>query len=103
MVLNLNSISSFLAALVLAGVLSISGAIAQDTQETEENTSQEEQTAEATEDDEGLTEIAERTNSCKEYGRESAHWSLTVAYDAHPRNTPCVSDTGSRIRRSSDD
>jgi len=46
---------------------------------------------------------AERTGSCEEFSRVSAHWQLTVAVNHPARHTPCVSGTSTRIRRSDSD
>ncbi len=102
MVLNLKSMTGVLAALALTGGLSVTGALAQDAEEASGEAVQEEQAAdtiETAEEEFVQSEVARRSNSCEEYSRESAGWTLMVAADHDPRHTPCVTDQGSRIRR----
>lgn len=96
--MNFNSIPTVLGALALAGSMSIGAALAGD----DANRSDETDVA-INEEAQANERRAEQTNSCEEYGRESAGWTLNVAYNNDPRHTPCVSDTGTRIRSRSDD
>jgi len=97
MVLNFKSIATGFGAIIIAGGLTLTGALADEAQD------QTQAASEISEDAAEQTEVAERSNSCEGYNRESARFSLNVASVRDPRHTPCVSDSSTRIRRSSDD
>jgi len=101
----LNSHIRVIPVLFLAAALSLTSALAEEDADTQASATQEQDATEApsTEGETAQTEVARRSNSCDGYNRESAGWTLNVAYDNDPRHTPCVTDRSTRIRPRSDD